>query len=66
VLEGFQVIQEGVEQIKQMQEETGGGLLGKLLTSFGELKSLLEGWEHAFDWEKAKEEGISVPDKVDL
>jgi DNA mismatch repair protein MSH6 len=66
VLEGFQAIQEGVEQIKQMQEETGGGLLGKLLHSFGELKSLLEGWEHAFDWEKAKEEGVSVHNEVDF
>jgi DNA mismatch repair protein MSH6 len=61
VLEAFQTIMEGIEQIKQdaeMHEETGSGLLGKLLSAFDGLKGLLEGWEHAFDWEKAKEEGI--------
>ena len=62
VLEGFQSIMEGVEQIKQMAEMEGGdsigGLLEKLLGAFDGLRALLEGWEHAFDWEKAKEEGI--------
>jgi DNA mismatch repair protein MSH6 len=65
VLEGFQVIQEGIQQIKLMHEETNEGLLGKLLNSFDGLKDLLDGWEHAFDWEKAKEEGNSSFDKTD-
>ena len=61
VLEGFQVIMEGIEQIKQtaeMEEKANSGLLCKLLGAFDGLRALLEGWEHAFDWEKAKEEGL--------
>ena len=37
--------------------DIGIGLLGKLLAAFDGLKDLLQGWEHAFDWEKAKDEG---------
>ena len=62
VLEGFQVIMEGIEHIKQTAEMEGNattGLLGKLLGAFDGLRELLEGWEHAFDWEKAKEEGLN-------
>ena len=61
VLEGFQVIMEGIEQIRQtaeMEENATTGLLGKLFGAFDGLRALLEGWEHAFDWEKAKEEGL--------
>lgn len=61
VLEGFQVIMEGIEHIKQtveLEEKASSGLLGKLLEAFDGLRALLEGWEHAFDWEKAKEEGL--------
>jgi DNA mismatch repair protein MSH6 len=63
VLEGFEVIMEGIEQIKQtaeMHEVTSQGLLGKLLVAFDGLGALLQGWEHAFDWERAKEEGLSL------
>ena len=69
VLEAFQVIMEGIEQIKQtaeMHEKTGNGLLGKLLGAFDGLKGLLEGWEHVFDWEKAKEEGLQRNCLVDI
>jgi DNA mismatch repair protein MSH6 len=61
VLEGFEVIMEGIEEINQtaeVHEEIASGLLGKLLGAFNGLKTLLDGWEHAFDWEKAKEEGL--------
>ena len=58
VLEAFQVIQDGVEKVQEMADLTSdGGLLGKLFKVFDVLKDLLEGWENAFDWEKAKEEG---------
>jgi len=60
VLEAFQVIMDGIEQIKKQAEEHSEmtvGLLGKLLNGFEPLKGLMEGWEHAFDWEKAKEDG---------
>ena len=59
-LEAFQVILKGINQIKEtaeMNENANTGLLGKLLSAFDGLKELLEGWEHAFDWEKAKGEG---------
>jgi DNA mismatch repair protein MSH6 len=59
-LEAFQVILKGINQIKEtaeMNENASTGLLGKLLSAFDGLKGLLEGWEHAFDWEKAKGEG---------
>ena len=52
VLEGFQVIMEGVEKVKEsaeMEEKASIGLLGKLLGAFDGLRALLEGWEHAFD-----------------
>ena len=42
----------------EMEEKASSGLLGKLLGAFDGLRALLEGWEHAFDWEKAKEEGL--------
>lgn len=61
VLEGFEVIMEGIEQVietGEMHEEITSGLLGKLLSAFSGLRALLDGWEHAFDWEKAKEEGM--------
>jgi DNA mismatch repair protein MSH6 len=60
VLEAFQVIDEGIQQINGMADgELGEGLLGKLVAGFTGLKELLQGWEHAFDWEKAKEEGYT-------
>ena len=61
VLEGFQSILEGIGRIKsQSDEKLETGLLGKLLCGFDCLDALLKDWEHAFDWEKAKEEGILV------
>ena len=59
VLEAFEVIMQGVKQIQERPDiDNMGGLLGKLLASFDGLEALLAGWEHAFDWERAKEEGI--------
>ena len=61
-LEAFQAILKGINQIKEtaeMNEVASASLLGKLLGSFDGLKGLLDGWEHAFDWEKAKGEGYS-------
>jgi DNA mismatch repair protein MSH6 len=59
-LEAFQVILKGINQIKEtaeMNENASTGLLGKLVSAFDGLEELLEGWENAFDWEKAKGEG---------
>jgi DNA mismatch repair protein MSH6 len=59
VLEGFQSIMEGIERIKnEGDEKLESGLVGKLLCGFDCLDALLKDWEHAFDWEKAKEESI--------
>jgi DNA mismatch repair protein MSH6 len=59
VLEGFQSIMEGIERIKgEGDGKLESGLLGKLLGGFDCLTVLLKNWEHAFDWEKAKEEGL--------
>ena len=69
MLEAFEVIQKGIEQIKKTagmgtkQSEIGEGLLSKLLNAFDPLRGLLDGWEHAFDWEKAKEEDLLIPMK---
>jgi len=60
---------EGVEKVKEtaeMEEKVSTGLLGKLLGAFDGLRTLLEGWEHAFDWEKAKEEGLQFNHKTDI
>lgn len=62
-LEAFQVILKGINQIKEtaeMNEDVNTGLLGKLLSAFDGLKELLDGWEHAFDWEEAKGEGRDI------
>ena len=62
VLEAFQVIEQGIEQIKTAAEicdDVNKGLLGKLLDAFDGLTGLLKGWENAFDWDKAKEEGMA-------
>ena len=62
-LEGFQVILEGIERINEkteMNQEFHQGLLGKLLGTFDGVKTMLDGWKHAFDWDKAKEEGFGL------
>jgi len=62
VLEAFQAIEDGIEKIKEMHDlQSEGGLIAKLLVVFEGLKGLLDGWENAFDWEKAKEEGTFHP-----
>lgn len=40
---------------------TKSKLLASLLAAFDPLRSLLDGWEHAFDWEKAKDEDLLIP-----
>jgi DNA mismatch repair protein MSH6 len=61
-LEAFEVISNGIDQIKEtaeVHEKSNRGLLGELLSGFDGLRGLLDGWEHAFDWEKAKGEGTT-------
>jgi len=65
VLEAFEAIQAGISAISEDPEMSGhlakSKLLVSLLTAFDVLNSLLEGWEHTFDWEKAKEEDLLIP-----
>jgi DNA mismatch repair protein MSH6 len=57
VLEAFQGIMQGIEEVRSQCDVPQETLLGKLLSSFDGLKDLLHGWENVFDWNKAKEEG---------
>lgn len=60
VLEGFEQIRDAMEEI---QVHSGGeSLIGKLIASMPDLKECLQPWESAFDREKAKIQGVLVPE----
>ncbi|TGZ80685.1 DNA mismatch repair protein Msh6 [Ascodesmis nigricans] len=59
IIEGFESIQEAVEEIAQYGD--GGGLIGQLLAQLPDMRELLGQWEDAFDRDKAKNEGLLVP-----
>jgi len=61
VLEGFERIQGAVEEIKLYG--AGEGLIGQLLAKMPELEVLLQPWSTAFDREKAKKDGVLVPER---
>lgn len=61
VLEGFEQIRDAMEEIQAHGE--GEGLIGKLIASMPDLKKCLQSWESAFDREKAKNQGVLVPEK---
>ncbi|PUU72967.1 muts domain V-domain-containing protein [Tuber borchii] len=61
VLEGFEQIRDAMDEITLYNE--GGGLISQLLASMPDLKGSLEHWESAFDREKAKMQGLLVPER---
>ncbi|CAZ83140.1 unnamed protein product [Tuber melanosporum] len=61
VLEGFEQIRDAIDEITLYS--VGGGLIGQLLTSMPDLKRSLKQWEAAFDREKAKSQGLLVPER---
>lgn len=61
VLEGFEQIRDAMEEIQAHGE--GQGLIGKLISSMPDLKECLQPWDSAFDREKAKIQGVLVPER---
>jgi DNA mismatch repair protein MSH6 len=61
VLEGFERIQGAIEEIKLYG--TGEGLIEQLLMKMPNLEVLLQPWGTAFDREKAKKDGVLVPER---
>lgn len=61
VLEGFEQIRDAMEEIQAHGE--GQGLIGKLIAGMPDLKECLQPWESAFDREKAKTQGVLVPER---
>ena len=60
VLEGFEHIDYTMDLLADIG--SGEGVIGSLVTSMPDLKSLLAYWKTAFDRTKAKENGVLVPE----
>ncbi|KAL2003812.1 hypothetical protein VTN02DRAFT_2166 [Thermoascus thermophilus] len=60
VLEGFEQIEYTISLLKDMG--SGEGVIGQLVASMPDLAPLLEYWKTAFDRNKAKDDGILVPE----
>lgn len=61
VLEGFEQIRDAIDEVRAHGE--GDGLIGGLIASMPNLKECLQPWESAFDREKAKYQGVLVPER---
>ena len=61
VLEGFEQIRDAMAELTNHGE--GGGLIGQLVRSLPDLDENLNPWETAFDREKAKRDGVLVPER---
>ncbi|KAF8475994.1 muts domain V-domain-containing protein [Kalaharituber pfeilii] len=61
VLEGFEQIRDAMAELSANGE--GEGLIGQLLKSLPNLGEKLKPWETAFDRDKAKREGVLVPER---
>lgn len=61
VLEGFEQIRDAMNDLKQYGE--GDGLIGRIIRSMPDLDKALKHWETAFDREKARNEGVLVPER---
>jgi DNA mismatch repair protein MSH6 len=61
VLAGF----EQIDYVMDLLKEVGGGegVIGQLITAMPDLTGRLEHWKTAFDREKAKENGILIPER---
>ena len=60
VLNGFEQIDDTMSMVGEIG--TGEGLLGQLVNSMPDLAAALNPWKNAFDHEKAKQQGIFVPE----
>lgn len=65
VLEGFEQIDHTMSLLKDGTGRAveGDGVIGQLIAAMPDLTSRLEYWMHAFDRQKAKENGILVPER---
>lgn len=61
VLEGFEQIRDAMVELSA--HEGGEGLIQQLISSLPDLQGHLKPWEAAFDREKAKRDGVLVPEK---
>lgn len=61
VLEGFEQIRDAMADLSAHGE--GDGLIGQLVSSLPDLDGHLKLWETAFDREKAKRDGVLVPER---
>ncbi|KAL7268971.1 DNA mismatch repair protein msh6 [Rhizina undulata] len=61
VLEGFERIRDAMEDIRKHGQ--GDGVIGQSLAMMPDLDECLKPWETAFDREKAKNQGVLVPER---
>lgn len=61
VIEGFEQIRDAMAELSAHGE--GDGLIGQLVSSLPDLSGHLAPWETAFDKEKAKRDGVLVPER---
>ena len=61
VLEGFEQIDYTMSLVRDVGE--GEGIVGQLVTSMPNMKALLHDWKDAFDYAKAKEHGLLIPER---
>ena len=59
VLEGFEQIEYTMSMLGSFG--TGEGVLGQLIASMPDLAGALHSWKDAFDRNKAKEDGLFIP-----
>ena len=60
VLDGFEQIEYTMSLLGEVG--AGDGVIGQLISAMPNLKGVLEPWKNAFDHEKAREEGVLVPE----
>ncbi|EPX73720.1 MutS protein [Schizosaccharomyces octosporus yFS286] len=63
VLEGFQKISLAFQQLQsEFQDIAKGTLLSELIQNAPDMQAELQSWTRAFNWRKASEEGVFVPE----
>lgn len=61
VLNGFEQIEYTMSLVKDVG--SGEGVIGSLITSMPDLKTALAQWKEAFDYSKAKTDGVLIPER---
>ena len=61
VLEGFEQIDYTMSLVREAG--SGEGIIGQLVENMPEMKSVLHDWKDAFDYEKAREHGLLIPQR---